>query len=112
MRIVPVLDVMGGLVVRGAGGRREEYRPVVSRLTASCAPLDVARAFREHYGLNELYIADLDAIGRADPDHRLYEALRRDGFALWVDAGVREVARARALTQIGIESVVIGLETV
>src|SRR5579872_5647704 len=48
MRIVPVLDLLGGVVVRGVGGRRREYRPVVSRLTPSCDPLDVARAFADH----------------------------------------------------------------
>jgi phosphoribosylformimino-5-aminoimidazole carboxamide ribotide isomerase len=112
MRVLPVLDVMGGLVVRGVGGRRREYRPVVSRLTPSCAPLDVARAFRQHLDLGELYLADLDAIGGADANVGLYEALQRDGFALWVDAGVRNAAMARALAEVGIEGVVIGLETV
>ncbi len=112
MRILPVLDVMGGVVVRGVGGRRHEYRPVVSRLTPSSAPLDVARAFRGHLGCGELYLADLDAIGGADPALELYEGLRREGFALWVDAGVSDAARARALAAVGVEGVVIGLETV
>lgn len=103
---------MGGVVVRGVGGRRHEYRPVVSRLTASCAPGDVAAAFRQHFGLNELYLADLNAIGGAAPDVALYQALRRDGFALWVDAGVRDGAAAGLLAASGVEGVVIGLETV
>ncbi len=111
MRIIPVLDVMGGVVVRGVGGQRHLYRPVVSRLTASCAPVAVARAFREHLGLCELYLADLDAIGGAAPAVALYESLRREGFALWVDAGVRDAAMARAVADAGVESVVIGLET-
>jgi phosphoribosylformimino-5-aminoimidazole carboxamide ribotide isomerase len=112
MRVIPVLDVMGGAVVRGVGGRRHEYRPVVSRLTGSCAPAAVAVAFREHFGLDELYLADLDAIGGAAPDVALYQALGLDGFALWVDAGVRDAARARLLAGCGVERVVIGLETV
>jgi phosphoribosylformimino-5-aminoimidazole carboxamide ribotide isomerase len=112
MRILPVLDVMGGVVVRGVGGRRHEYRPIVSRLTPSSAPLDVARAFREHLGLDELYLADLDAIGGARPALALCEALRREGFALWVDAGIRSAAEARAVAEAGLEGLVIGLETV
>jgi phosphoribosylformimino-5-aminoimidazole carboxamide ribotide isomerase len=112
MRIIPVLDVMGGVVVRGIGGRRHEYRPVESRLTASTAPLGVARAFREHFGLGELYLADLDAIGGAGPAATQYEALRREGFALWVDAGVRDAGAARRMASLGVEGVVIGLETV
>jgi phosphoribosylformimino-5-aminoimidazole carboxamide ribotide isomerase len=112
MRILPVLDVMGVVVVRGVGGRRREYRPVVGRLTSSCAPLDVARAFRDHLGCTEIYLADLDAIAGAGPATDLYDALRRDGFALWVDAGVRDAAQARGLAASGVEGVVIGLETV
>src|SRR5258708_15280562 len=62
MRIIPVLDVMNGLAVRAVGGRRSEYRPLVSRLCASAEPLKVAHAFRR-LGHAELYLADLDAIG-------------------------------------------------
>jgi phosphoribosylformimino-5-aminoimidazole carboxamide ribotide isomerase len=112
MRIIPVLDVMGGVVVRGAGGRRREYRPVVSRLTTSCAPLDVARAFAGHFGLGELYLADLDAIGGARPASATYDALQARGFRLWVDAGVRRPEDARELARAGVETVVVGLETV
>jgi phosphoribosylformimino-5-aminoimidazole carboxamide ribotide isomerase len=41
----------------------------------------------------------------------LYEALRREGFALWVDAGVHDAPMARSLADVGVESVVMGLET-
>jgi phosphoribosylformimino-5-aminoimidazole carboxamide ribotide isomerase len=112
MRIVPVLDLMHGVVVRGIGGRRHEYRPIVSRLTASSAPLDVAGAFQEEFGFKSLYLADLDAIGGESPAWAVYEALRRLGLALWVDAGVRDAAMARQLADTGIDRVVIGLETV
>jgi phosphoribosylformimino-5-aminoimidazole carboxamide ribotide isomerase len=112
MRIVPVLDLMQGIVVRGIGGRREEYKPIVSRLTASSLPVDVARAFRSHLGLTTLYLADLDAIAGAPPARVLYEELHRDGFDLWVDAGVRDAGMARRLALAGVASVVIGLETV
>jgi len=111
MRIIPVLDVMGGLVVRGVGGQRHLYRPIVSQLTSSCTPVAVASAFREHFGLCELYVADLDAIGGQPPALTLYETLWREGFALWVDAGVRDAAMARSVADAGVESIVMGLET-
>jgi phosphoribosylformimino-5-aminoimidazole carboxamide ribotide isomerase len=111
MRIIPVLDLTAGVVVRAAGGRRREYRPVVSPLTTSSRPLDVADAFRAHFGLTELYVADLDAIGGAPPALDLYAALRAAGFRLWVDAGVLAADRALALAEAGIERVVVGLET-
>jgi phosphoribosylformimino-5-aminoimidazole carboxamide ribotide isomerase len=112
MRILPVLDVMGGVVVRGVGGRRHEYRPVVSRLTPSIFPVTVAEAFRDCLGCAELYLADLDAISGGDPAWHLYQELRRRGFTLWLDAGVRDAAGARALAAVGVEGVVVGLETV
>jgi phosphoribosylformimino-5-aminoimidazole carboxamide ribotide isomerase len=112
MRLFPVLDIKNGVVVRGVGGRRAEYRPVVSRLTASCQPIDVAEAFRSALGLDHLYIADLDAIAGAPPLLPTYDALRRRGFRLWVDAGVREAEAAAALADAGVEGLVLGLETI
>lgn len=112
MRIVPVLDVMNGEVVRGIGGRREEYRPIVSRLTASSRPLDVARAIQNHFGLSEFYLADLDALRGGAPHPTLYAALREQGFRLWVDAGVRELTQACQMAECGIERIIAGLETV
>ncbi len=110
MRILPVLDLLGGHVVRGVAGRRQDYRPVVSRLTTSSQPLDVARAFREHFRLSELYLADLDAIAGSEPAWLVYAALREDGFRLWVDAGVRDAASGQQLAEC-VAGVVAGLET-
>jgi phosphoribosylformimino-5-aminoimidazole carboxamide ribotide isomerase len=111
MLLIPVLDLKNGLVVRGIAGRRQEYRPIVSRLSASADPRDVARAFRDHFGLSQLYLADLDAIGGLPPALDLYAALLGEGFRLWVDAGVHEAADARPLRQAGVEGIVAGLET-
>jgi phosphoribosylformimino-5-aminoimidazole carboxamide ribotide isomerase len=111
MRILPVLDVMQGDVVRGVGGRRQEYRPVVSRLTASSRPLDVAKAIAFHFACRAFYVADLDAILGGEPAWSMYAALREQGFSLWVDAGVQRVTMACQLADFGIESIVVGLET-
>jgi phosphoribosylformimino-5-aminoimidazole carboxamide ribotide isomerase len=112
MRVLPVLDLLAGQVVRGVGGRRHEYRPVVSRLTPSCRPLDVAEAFRTRFGLRELYVADLDAIAGAPPALETYAALHAGGFRLWVDGGVRDAATACPLAAAGMEGVIVGLENV
>jgi phosphoribosylformimino-5-aminoimidazole carboxamide ribotide isomerase len=109
MLIVPVLDLQGGVVVHGIAGRRREYRPIESRLTRSTAPLDVARAFRDQFGLHTLYVADLDAIAGQPPARAILDALRGDGFALWVDAGVRDLATVRQLQDM--DTVIVGLET-
>ena len=95
MRVLPVIDLLGGQVVRGVAGRREEYRPIVSRLTSSTRPLDVARGFREHLRLDELYLADLDAIAGKRAAVDVCAALLSDGFRLWVDAGVNDMDALR-----------------
>jgi phosphoribosylformimino-5-aminoimidazole carboxamide ribotide isomerase len=111
MRILPVLDVKGGLTVRGSAGRREHYKPLNSPLAHSADPLDVAQGFRSHLGLDEIYLADLDAIAGQYPSTHLYTSLRRRGSQLWVDAGIRRVQDAHALIEVGVEKVIAGLET-
>jgi phosphoribosylformimino-5-aminoimidazole carboxamide ribotide isomerase len=111
MRLIPVLDVMNGVVVRGVGGRRAEYRPIVSQLTTSTEPVAVARALVETCHPNELYLADLDAIAGSPPAVDVYRAIRVVGARLWVDAGVRNADEARVVADAGCD-VVGGLETV
>ncbi|MBV9123636.1 MAG: hisA/hisF family protein [Planctomycetes bacterium] len=111
LRILPVLDLKEGQVVRGLGGRRQEYRPMVSQLTPSCQPVDVALAFRRHFGFKDLYLADLDAITGGAPALVLFAELQGLGFPLWVDAGVRHSGDALRLAEGGVEKIVLGLET-
>ena len=114
MSILPVLDLMQGQIVRGIAGRREEYRPIVSQLTASAEPLAIARAFRDQFGFTELYLADLDAIEHGFVDVETYRRLHGDGFRLWIDAGLRwadDEATSMLIDQKG-SSLVIGLESV
>jgi phosphoribosylformimino-5-aminoimidazole carboxamide ribotide isomerase len=111
MRIIPVIDVMAGQVVRGVAGRRQDYRPLVSRLTSSCHPVDVAKAFLERFGFTELYLADLDAIAGSPPALPVYAALQALGIHLWVDAGVRDALTAQRVAETGVASIVVGLET-
>jgi phosphoribosylformimino-5-aminoimidazole carboxamide ribotide isomerase len=111
MRVIPVLDLKDGVVVRGIAGRRDEYRPVVSKLTPSSRPVDVAFAFRDHFGLSEIYLADLNAIAGEPPALAVYESLLSRGFTLRVDAGVRQPEDARPLAEAGVEHIVAGLET-
>src|SRR4051794_27573303 len=111
MRLIPVIDVMGGRVVRGIAGRRSEYAPWHSPLTPSADPLELARSFRERFGLSTLYLADLDAIAGHPPATELFATLMRDEFALWVDAGLRDADDATPLLHAGVSRLVVGLET-
>ena len=111
MKVLPVLDVKNGLVVHGVAGRRDLYRPIVSKLTSSSDPVEVANAIRNAFGLDQLYLADLDGILQQKPNYELYHRLIADGFQLFVDAGVRQPSEAlRVQSDRGIH-VVAGLET-
>ncbi|RLE54667.1 MAG: hypothetical protein DRJ40_10515 [Thermoprotei archaeon] len=89
VRVIPVLDVMGGLVVHAVAGRREEYRPI-SGSVVSPSP-DPRHVLSRLYsmGFREIYIADLDAIvGRGRNDWVL-ELATSMGFKVLADVGRR-----------------------
>jgi phosphoribosylformimino-5-aminoimidazole carboxamide ribotide isomerase len=111
MKIVPVLDLLDGQVVHGVGGERQDYRPIKSKLTDGTNPLDVAAALHRHFGFTEFYVADLDAIGGAEPSFSTFAGLRAAGFRLWVDAGVVRAQRALDLAAAGVDRIIAGLET-
>lgn len=112
MKILPVLDLLDGVVVRGVAGKRDEYRPVESCLAATADPLAVARGFREQLGLNQLYVADLDAILCDRLNISVFRALVGDGFEIAVDAGLKDSKRAVEVLGTGADSVIAGLETI
>jgi phosphoribosylformimino-5-aminoimidazole carboxamide ribotide isomerase len=103
---------MAGRVVRGIGGRRSEYRPLESALSSSSRPGDVAMAIREHFGLSEFYVADLDALRGTGANLASVVNLHEQGFRLWLDAGLREASDAEPLAAAGVETIVAGLETI
>lgn len=111
MQIIPVLDILQGRVVRGVAGQRDEYRPVESQVAADAEVLTVAEAFREHFALARLYVADLDAIQDDRPNFSAYRALVNAGFELLIDAGLRDTKRAEELIDAGASAVIAGLET-
>lgn len=111
MRVIPVIDILNSVVVRGVAGQRAEYRPIESCLCGSAEPLAIANAFRNEFGLSTLYVADLDAIQNAEPNFETYEALQADGFELLIDAGLRSTFDAETLLMAGAAKIIVGLET-
>jgi phosphoribosylformimino-5-aminoimidazole carboxamide ribotide isomerase len=112
MRVIPVIDLRAGHVMQAVAGRRSEYQPLHSALVDTSDVVGVARALHERCGFRETYLADLDAITGAAPSFATYAALKNLGLRLWVDAGVTQWRDAVALADSGIETIVIGLETV
>jgi phosphoribosylformimino-5-aminoimidazole carboxamide ribotide isomerase len=110
MRIVPVLDLKGGIVVHARRGRRDEYAPLRSPLVKGCEPVAVARTLCALCRTSTLYVADLDAIAGA-PVNEVALAALSEVAEPWVDAGAATAEGASALARAGVARNVVGTES-
>ena len=112
MRVIPVLDLKGGRAVHSRGGRREHYAPVRSKLAVPAGDaVALAGAYGDVLGCTECYLADLDAIGGAEPQWPLLRAITAQGGRWLIDAACTTTHRAREILNAGGARVVVGLET-
>jgi phosphoribosylformimino-5-aminoimidazole carboxamide ribotide isomerase len=114
VRVIGVLDLLGGRAVHAQAGHRDRYAPVRALGGEPTEPgntMALARGYLDRLKLTELYAADLDAIlGRGSQD-ALATQLAALGVRLWLDAGVRSPAAAHHALALGAARVVVGLET-
>lgn len=111
MKVIPVIDVLGGVAVHAVRGKRKDYQPLNSVLCKSVDPVDVAVSFKA-LGFMELYVADLDAITGGQPNSTLFKQIvNTTGLELMVDAGVTNLQRAEEVLDSGVSKVIIGTET-
>lgn len=96
MKIIPVLDLMGGLVVHAVKGRRENYRPLSSPLCPDADPFAAVEAFRNLHPFDTFYVADLDALMGLGCQNGLVAALRTrfPDIVFWLDQGLPEAGEA------------------
>lgn len=104
VQIFPVIDLMGGQVVRGVRGERHAYRPIVSRLADGSAPIAIAAGLRAAAPPPRgrqpvLYVADLDAIQGGPVQVAVVTELlqAQPDLCLWLDAGFTGPGRVREL---------------
>jgi HisA/HisF family protein len=114
VRIIGVIDVLGGRAVHARAGARDRYAPVQNVAGWPIDPGNV-QMLAEHYtdvlGIREIYVADLDAILNEQPQDDVTRRLVSLEAPLWVDAGVRSVDNARRVIELGASRVIVGLET-
>lgn len=118
MRIIPVMDLRDGLVVRGRSGERRHYRPVMSRVAGRdeqdlSDPLSLLLAYRERLCPEIVYVADLDRItGRGDNDALLGRLVTiAPGIRFLWDGGFSDAAAIPRTSRHGRVAPVIGTET-
>ena len=112
MRIIPVIDLMHGKAVHAVAGKRERYTPVKkSVLVRHPSTLSIAKAL-QGLGLEELYIADLDAICQIGHNHDLIgQIVAETGMKVMVDAGFRFADEVSEYVDEGVEKIVLATET-
>jgi phosphoribosylformimino-5-aminoimidazole carboxamide ribotide isomerase len=115
MRIVGVIDIRGGRAVHARRGDRARYEPIDVAVGEGVGGdvVALARVYVERLGVRELYVADLDAIeaGSGLVNRGSIGGVVALGAAVWLDAGVSSVAESRAVCELGVRNVVVGLET-
>ncbi|MGH6915264.1 MAG: HisA/HisF-related TIM barrel protein, partial [Geminicoccales bacterium] len=112
-KLIPVIDLMDGLVVHARAGERARYRPLRSRLADGSEAVDVVRGLLRLHAFDVLYIADLDAIQRRGDHFPLIERLRADfsDLSLWVDAGFEDLDACRRFLYANLGEIVLGSES-
>ncbi len=105
MRIIPVLDVKGGVAVAGKSGERSKYKPLKSVFASSSNPIEIAKSIPLH----ELYVADLDGVMHGRPNFKLLEELSQLK-KLMVDAGVRSYSDVEKISELNVD-IILGSET-
>lgn len=62
MQVIPVIDILNGIVVHAQSGQRDKYSAVQSQLSPHHDLASIAQAFINFNLFKRIYIADLDAI--------------------------------------------------
>jgi len=112
VHIIPVIDLLNGVVVHAKQGQRHQYQPIQSSLTTSTKPLDIVKAFRDIYPFDTLYIADLSAIQHllgTPSNHRpiidnILEAF--PDLTIWIDAGIQQASDVQSWHHPTVKSII------
>ncbi len=112
MEIIPVIDLLGGIVVHARRGERQNYQPLQSPLCAGSEPAAVVGGYLTVHPFSTIYIADLDAITGIGDSGPVIARLRRQfpDLRFWVDNGLADALACRNWLQQGYGDLVIGSE--
>ena len=113
MKLIPVIDLIQGQVVRAQGGVRHRYSALSSELCPDGDPLGLASRLVKDFGADTLYLADLDAITGVGHNQAVLFAIARHlpALDLWVDAGLSDRDGLARFLDRGVGRPVIGSET-
>jgi phosphoribosylformimino-5-aminoimidazole carboxamide ribotide isomerase len=113
LQAIPVIDLMGGQVVRARMGDRASYRPLESPLSPTSEPVGVVRGLLSVFPFATFYVADLDAIQGSGHNCQTLRRIRAEfpSLQIWVDSGVAVASALDAFIGAGLGTPVIGSES-
>lgn len=89
MEVIPVLDIMNGLVVHAIAGHREKYRPIENSVISDNPYPSSILSGLKNLGFTTVYIADLDAIMKRGDNTDVINMAERLNFKVLADIGRR-----------------------
>lgn len=91
MKIIPVIDLKDGVVVRAKQGNRDQYRPIKTDLCKSSDVFEIIQVFVTSYHFDTIYIADINAITQQGDHHCLINEVLAHfpDLKFWIDSGYR-----------------------
>ena len=111
-KIIPVLDILNSICVHAIKGERSQYKPLKSYMFGSSDPHTIIETLHHNYEFNEFYIADLDAIMKNHPNSEIIVNLMQNyDIRIMLDSGISTKEDIVAISQFGIDHIIIGLET-
>lgn len=111
-KVIPVLDLLDGLIVHAVKGVRKNYKPLDSYLFEKPDPNLIIDILYNKYKFNEFYVADLNAIMNRNPNYELIlKLIEKPYISFLLDPGINNFEEVIQFSSLGIKNLILGLET-
>ena len=111
-RIIPVIDILNSGAVHAVKGLREHYKPLRTTLFNTTNPYKIIKNLKFRYGINEIYIADLDSIINKKPNFKLFQKISKiSDLKIMIDPGITSMEDVRIFSGFEFNKLIFGLET-
>jgi phosphoribosylformimino-5-aminoimidazole carboxamide ribotide isomerase len=112
-KVIPVIDILNSEAVHAVKGERDKYKPLKSALVKNSEPVEIISKVKNDTLIQEVYIADLDAILKREPNHSLLaKILKIPDIKVLIDPGIILAKNISEYSDYGLDSLILGLETI
>jgi len=112
-RIIPVIDILNSIAVHAIKGERDKYKPLKSNILNTSDPLEIIKILKHKFHFDEIYIADLDAIIKKNPNRKLMlKILEVPELNVMLDPGIINKNDISNYSRYNLSKLILGLETI